>query len=221
MSHETIIDISADNATTLHSTNITVLVNSLQKHKDTVGFSDKISTLSLEAQQQLRSTRFWNPLADKMRDSIHQCVTDEEKLMRNRKKELFQAELCSIKAFATANASSFSTGCFNECKCAALLIVLGGAFVSMLKHDMCQGFSNGIASVSNTVDAAFSMNSAALEITVAHSVDNSKQLDVMRESLYYIAGWHAFALKKASKRRRLALRTLMENIFTITQTRNL
>lgn len=64
---------------------------------------------------------------------------------------------------------------------------------------MCQGCLNGKSSVSNTVNRAFSMSGTELEVMVANSVLNRKQSDAMRESLYYIAGWHAYAFKKQAK----------------------
>ena len=117
-----------------------------------------------------------------------------------------------VREFASSNAGLISSDQFVASSCQALLNILASAFLSMLKHDMCQGVSTHDSTVADVVDNAFSVTDQDIERCFSNVGDN-REVKSLMECLYYVAGWHAQSIKKASIRRREGLRELMCNVY--------
>jgi len=109
-----------------------------------------------------------------------------------------------IREFSTANAPRISSEEMVKSNCQALLNVLASSFMSLLNHDMCQGIKSQNATVSDVVDKAFSLTDTAIEECFV-GVGNQGEIKSLMECLYYVAGWYAHSIKKASIRRREGL----------------
>ena len=171
----------------LHSPNIELVVQMLQKHQDYVGFFDKIELLSDEGKELLASAKFWDPFAKKAIISIKCCLTGDEKELGKMKKQLIAMERLIIREFASSNADRISSEKFLPSGCQALLNVLTSAFNSILKHDMCQGVTMQDRSVAGVVSKAFSSTDADIEACFA-SAGDAREVRSLMECLYYVAG---------------------------------
>ena len=65
--------------------------------------------------------------------------------------------------FPATHASDISSDTFASPKCQILLHVLCTAFISLMKHDMCQGVSQNGRSVSDVVNKAFTTTDIDIE----------------------------------------------------------
>jgi len=171
----------------LHSLNIDVLVQMLQKHQDYMGFIVKIELLSDEGKELLISTPLWNSFAKKAVVSIQCCLMKEKDELGKMKKQLVLMERLVIRVFATANAPRISSEEWVKSNCQALLNVLASLFMSLLKHDMCQGITSQNATVSDVVDKAFSLTDTAIKECFV-SVGNQREAKSLMECLYYVVG---------------------------------
>ena len=81
----------------------------------------------------------------------------------------------------------------------------------MLLFDTCQGYTEGTRSVNGIIMKAFNMNSE--EIKAYFDSGCVKKSKSLHQCIYYVGGWHAHALKKASIRREPDLRNLMQTVF--------
>ena len=81
----------------------------------------------------------------------------------------------------------------------------------MLLFDTCQGYTEGTRSVNGIIMKAFNMNSE--EIKAYFDSGCVKKSKSLHQCIYYVGGWHAHALKKASIRREPDHRNLMQTVF--------
>ena len=198
----------------LHSPNIGQLVMMLKQHRDYVGFRDKIDLLSEMGKDQLVSTRFWDPFAVSIIAVVRDCVTSEDKLLSKMKRKLVEMERSVVNKFITTHAVHISSDAYSTPRSQALLHVLCTAFIELVKHDMCKGITQQCYSIIDVVNKAFLMADADIHNYFATlGAGNRKLTKSLLEFIYYIAGWHAHALKKASVRRRRSLRELMCTVF--------
>ena len=198
----------------LHPPDIKRLVYMLRKHHDYVGFMDKIALLSEIGKVQISSSQFWDPFAVKVIAIIRECITSKVKLLGKMMKQLTLMDRTSIREFATAHAKYFSSDSIGFHQCLALINVLCSAFISLLKHDMCQGISHRDISVAGIINKAFSVAEDSIELCFSSfCIGSDKSAQSLRESLYYVAGWHAHTLQKASVRRRDVLRSLLISLY--------
>ena len=198
----------------LHSPNIATLLGKLQKHHDYIGFQDKIGLLSEIGQEYLKSTRLWGPFMINIVSEVRSCITSSEKELGKMKRRLAMLEHKATNEFAIAHAATISSPVFTISRCKALLIVLASAFISILKNDMCQGTSQQGGSVSDVVNAAFSSSDSDIDNCFDRLDTNQKSILSIKESLYYVAGWHAYTIDKASKRRRSGLKSIMSTVYS-------
>ena len=78
--------------------------------------------------------------------------------------------------------------------------MLGSSFVSILKHDMCQGVTQKSTTVGAVVNTSFLMANADMEkyFTGLGGGDNWS-IGSLMECLYYVAGWYAHAIKRQAR----------------------
>ena len=197
----------------LHSPDTGLLVEMLQKHHDYMGFRDKICLLSDKCKDLLASSAFWDPFAKKAIIGVQCCLTEKKDELSKMKKQLLTMERCLIHGFASGYAHQFASDKIAACVCQALLSILASAFIGILKHDMCHGVSKHGRSVADVVDKAFSMTDADVNACFS-GVGDCREVKSLMECLYYVAGWHAYSIKKASIRRRAALKELMGDVYS-------
>ena len=167
----------------LHSPDIGLLVEMLQKHHDFVGFSDKILLLSNEGRELLVSTRLWDPFAKKAIIGIKSCLTKNKTELGKMKKQLVFMERLVVREFASSHAAHICSVSFLASSCQAPLNILASAFISILKHDMCRGVSSDDHSISGVVDETFTISDVEIEESF-RGVGDCLEIRSLLECLY-------------------------------------
>ena len=141
------------------------------------------------------------------------CITDDSKELGKMKKQLTLMERVAVREFASTHAGYFASDDFDKDLCKELLNVLGSVFITLLKHDMCQGVTAQHRSVLDVVQKAFMMPDEEVNDYFA-SLGDMKATKSLNECLYYVAGWHAHTIKKAGDRRREGVREFMATVYS-------
>ena len=106
-----------------------------------------------------------------------------------------------IRVFIPAQAIFILSDSVGIDQCSVLLSVLCSAFVSLLKHDMCEGTAYHSHSITDMVNRAFSVADNNIKLCFSSfCVGGNISSRSLRESLYYVAGWHASTIQKISGR---------------------
>ena len=198
----------------LRSPNIDILVQMLQDHPDYIGFRDKIHHFSSVGRERLGSKEFWDPFAKNIIVGVKVCITGDKKELNKMKKDLTMMERHYVRQFASTQAPFFTSRQIVVYECQSLLNVLCSSFVSLLKHEMCRGVTQQSTTVTEVIDRAFSMANEDIEQHFAGLVDgDSRSVKSLKECLYYVAGWHAHSIKKASAIRSGTLEEVLCTVF--------
>ena len=78
---------------------------------------------------------------------------------------------------------------------------------------MCHRVSKDGRSVADVVNKAFLLTGADIDACFS-SVGDCREVKSLKECFYYVVGWHAHSVKKASIRRRVALKELMSDVYS-------
>ncbi|GFH55614.1 predicted protein [Chaetoceros tenuissimus] len=117
----------------------------------------------------------------------------KESLIKNRKKLLVKREEELLRKFSKDIPANLDY--WESAKLKGILFTIGQASIIELKLDLCNNKSSTISGLCDIVNTAFT----ASDENISQLFD---VLKTMPATLYYIAGWHNQACKKAGERRK-------------------
>jgi hypothetical protein len=186
-----------------------IITTELRNHTNWKGYEDEWKKVD-NAAQVLRP-EFWMEFGEKESALIKACIdttvvdaskTARKQRMKIMQKELVRGELVLIQQFTVQKYMTFLTLDdldFEDNTIKTMLLlgkwkgifgVLASAVIVLIKQDMCSGRTDACKGINDIVKNSFSPKK---EVDFSH--------DAMKQTIFYIAGWHITACFKAGKRR--------------------
>ena len=183
-----------------------VIEHSLLNHTDWKGIQDILESAKKEDTDKLKQASYWEPFIKKEIELVKSCITQKVTKLKDMQKELVKVERKHIYQFANDKYMPFVVlaGDHQESykdqlligKWKGLLQVLARTVIDLVKHDMCSGVASSLLDIKEVVSNAFVVEDSVM----LESFNNLRAGEALKESLYYISGWHLTACLKAGKR---------------------